>query len=125
MKRLLMEAIKKDLNRKFVLLSGPRQVGKTTLTKSIAPTFEYLNYDALKDRKKILKGEWDRSAPLLILDEIHKMKKWKSWLKGIYDTESKTNTIVTGSAKMDTHKKVGDSMAGRYFQFQLFPFDLK
>ncbi|MCK7509641.1 MAG: hypothetical protein MZV70_40090 [Desulfobacterales bacterium] len=30
---------------------------------------------------------WDRSRDLVIFDELHKMKNWKSWLKGIYDTE--------------------------------------
>jgi predicted AAA+ superfamily ATPase len=53
------------------------------------------------------------------------MKKWKQWLKGIYDTEIKTNFLVTGSARLDTHKKVGDSMAGRYFQYRLMPLCLK
>ena len=54
------------------------------------------------------------------------MKNWKSWLKGIYDTENIPPAIlVTGSAKLDTYKKVGDSLAGRYFQFRLHPLDLK
>jgi len=55
-----------------------------------------------------------------------KLKNWKSWLKGIYDTEGvPPRIIVTGSAKLDTYRKVGDSLAGRFFQFRLHPFDLK
>jgi predicted AAA+ superfamily ATPase len=125
MKRDLQKSIKTDLESKFVLLSGPRQVGKTTLAKSLFPSIEYLNFDHLTDRKKILRAQWDRTKDLIVLDEIHKMKKWKQWLKGIYDTEENTKIIVTGSARLDTHKKVGDSMAGRYFQYNLFPLDLK
>jgi hypothetical protein len=54
------------------------------------------------------------------------MNKWKRWLKGIYDTEGvRPRLLVTGSAKLNTYKKVGDSLAGRYFQYRLHPFDLK
>lgn len=125
MQRYLYSEIKEIINKKLVLISGPRQVGKTTLAKTIFRSFEYLNYDHLADRKKIIKEEWDRSKDILILDEIHKMKKWKLWLKGIYDTESMSKIIVTGSARLDAHKRVGDSMAGRFFQYHLLPLDLK
>jgi hypothetical protein len=69
---------------------------------------------------------WDRSKSLIVFDELHKLKKWKSWLKGIYDTEGLPPSIlVTGSAKLDTYKKVGDSLAGRFFQFRMHPLDVK
>jgi predicted AAA+ superfamily ATPase len=55
------------------------------------------------------------------------MKKWKLWLKGIFDQGhlKKQIIIVTGSAQMDQLKNVGDSLAGRYFQYHLHPLDLK
>ncbi len=54
------------------------------------------------------------------------MKNLKSWLKGVYDTEGIPPAIVvTGSAKPDACRKVGDSLAGRFFQFRLHPLDLK
>lgn len=54
------------------------------------------------------------------------MKNWKRWLKGHYDTRQKQNVIlVTGSAKIETYKKMGDSLAGRYYQYRLFPLDIK
>lgn len=125
MERYLYKELKKYVGKKILLLSGPRQVGKTTLSKIIFPNFDYFNFDRLSDRKKLLAEEWNREADLIIFDEIHKMKKWKQWLKGIYDTEAKRNFLVTGSARLDTHRKVGDSMAGRYFQYRLMPFCLK
>jgi predicted AAA+ superfamily ATPase len=45
MDRLLTKYIKKDLEEKIILLSGPRQSGKTTLSKVISNDFEYFNYD--------------------------------------------------------------------------------
>lgn len=125
MERYLSQEIRRVIKKKLVLVSGPRQVGKTTLAKSIAKTFEYLNYDSSAHRKSLIREEWDRSKEILILDEIHKMKRWKLWLKGLYDTEVNKKILVTGSSRLDIHKKVGDSMAGRYFQYHLFPLDLK
>ncbi len=125
MKRHLQTAILKDLNRKIVLLSGPRQTGKTTLAKSLGLSFDYLNWDFLEDRVSVLKKKWDRSKELVIFDELHKMEKFKSWLKGVYDKEGIPPAIlVTGSARLDIAKKMGDSLAGRFFPFRLYPLDL-
>lgn len=126
MDRTLQNYIKKDLAKKIILLSGPRQSGKTTLAKMVRANYDYLNFDASEDRLAILAKRWDRDKELLILDELHKLKNWKGWLKGIYDTEGlRPPILVTGSARLDTYRKVGDSLAGRYFLFHLHPFDLK
>ena len=126
MKRNLEKYILEDLKEKIVLLTGPRQTGKTTLSKMLMTGFDYFNFDNAEDRLSLLEKSWDRSKDLIILDELHKLKNWKSWLKGIYDTEGVPPSIlVTGSAKLDIYKKVGDSLAGRFFQFRLHPLDLK
>ena len=107
---------------------GPRQCGKTTLSKAIYDKnqYDYLNYNSMDDRSALAEQAWDRSKKLAIFGEIHKMPDWKRWLKGIYDTEGlNPQIIVTGSAKLNTFRKVGDSLAGRYFQFQLHTLDLK
>ncbi|MBU2645866.1 ATP-binding protein [bacterium] len=126
MKRYLEKYISEDLQKKIVLLTGPRQTGKTTLSKMLTADFDYFNYDSAEDRLSLLEKSWDRSREVLIFDELHKLKNWKSWLKGIYDTEGVPPAIiVTGSAKLDTYRKAGDSLAGRFFQFRLHPLDLK
>ncbi len=126
MERYLDEFIRKDLEEKIVLLSGPRQVGKTTLSKQLTTSHVYLNYDASSDRRIIHAQEWDRDGELVIFDELHKMKKWKSWIKGIYDTEGiSPSLLVTGSARLDTYRKGGESLAGRFFSYRLHPLTVK
>lgn len=126
MKRYIESYIKKDLPSKIVLLTGPRQCGKTTLGKQLFTSFDYFNYDAAEDRLALKAKNWDRNKQLIIFDELHKMNSWKRWLKGIYDTEGiPPDILVTGSARLDMHRKIGDSLAGRYFQFRLHPLDVK
>lgn len=125
-KRSITPLINEYLNDKIILISGPRQVGKTFLSKLLRKSYQYLNFDSVEDREIILKKAWVRNGELIILDEIHKMKKWKQWIKGVYDTEKSRNTfILTGSSRMDTFKKVGDSLAGRHILVRLNPFSLK
>ncbi len=126
MERYIEKYILEDLKEKIVLISGPRQVGKTTLSLMLTESRTYLNYDAASDRKIILAEEWDRDSQLVIFDELHKMKNWKSWLKGIYDTEGITpHLLVTGSARLDTYRKGGESMAGRFFRYRLHPLTVR
>jgi predicted AAA+ superfamily ATPase len=125
MERAQKQAILRDLSKKMVLLAGPRQAGKTTLSKEIAKEFSssvYLTYDRLEDRRIMQKEGWLPNVELLILDEIHKMPKWKNYLKGVYDTKPEGQKIlVTGSARLEIFNRVGDSLAGRYFLHHLFP----
>jgi uncharacterized protein len=110
----------------LVLLAGPRQAGKTTLSKQLGLRFAYLNFDSPADRKLLRAQLWDRTAELVIFDELHKMRKWKSWLKGIYDTEGiPPSILVTGSARLEIFRRGGDSLAGRHFLHRLHPFTVR
>ncbi len=129
MERMQEKSIRLDLDRKYVFITGPRQVGKTTLARNVARAWKgsaYLNFDADRDRPVILRQSWDRKAPLVILDEVHKLKRWKRRLKGVYDTEGiPPRILVTGSARLDLYRRGGDSMAGRYFLHRLHPFSVR
>lgn len=126
MKRIYHGPVKKYLDKKIILISGPRQSGKTTLSQMIEKNFEYLNFDNDEDRRRLREKSWDRKKDLLIFDEIHKLPKWKQWLKGVYDKEGlHPPIVVTGSARIDSYKKVGDSLAGRYFHYRVHPLDVR
>lgn len=128
MKRAQQDLIIKDLTKKMVFISGPRQVGKTYLAKAIGDQFEkslYLNYDNFAHREIIHQAVWLPDVELLIFDELHKMKDWKNFIKGIYDTKPHLQQIlVTGSARLEAFRLSGDSLAGRFFRHRLNPLSL-
>ncbi len=129
MNRYLVPTILADLKQKMVVLTGPRQVGKTTLAKSLFSHFQhplYLNWDVIDDRRTLTEQSWSPRADLLVLDEIHKMKGWKAYLKGVFDGRADGQAIlVTGSARMETYRQSGESLAGRYFPMHLHPVSVR
>ncbi len=120
--------ILKDLQKKMVFIVGPRQVGKTFLAREISKKFKnvtYLSYDNIEDQKKIKAMNWSEKTELLVLDELHKMPMWKNFLKGTYDTKpDNLKILVTGSARLEAYRHMGDSMAGRFFVHHLMPLTL-
>jgi len=120
--RYLVPYLLEDIDKKIVLLGGPRQVGKTTLSRSLLAGTYYLNYDVVSDRQTIQSRNWPKDSALVVFDELHKLNKWKSYLKGIFDDQGvRPRLLVTGSARLDLVKKVGDSLAGRYLYWKLHP----
>lgn len=130
----IWDELSKDKN--MVFLSGPRQVGKTTLASRISGTFTnslYFNWDIMDQRSQLVNDPTfftglkrkDNSLPLVIFDEIHKYKNWKNYLKGIFDQYgSDYQFLVSGSGRLDIYQKGSDSLAGRYFLFHLWPFSV-
>lgn len=127
--RYLIPFVKADLREKIVLLSGPRQVGKTTLALRILGGDEshpaYFNWDYEEDQRRLLRLEFPPNQPLLVLDEVHKYRRWRNWLKGLYDkTRSFRRYLVTGSARLEFYRRGGDALTGRTHLHRLHPFSL-
>ncbi len=130
--RYLTEIIRKDAlkDKKMAFISGPRQVGKTTLGKQLLKNSNnYFSWDDTKSRRV-----WTKSPEKLLkeigkgpilFDEIHKDRKWKSKMKGLYDKYGEQlSFLVTGSAKLDLYRKGSDSLLGRYIPYRLHPFSV-
>ncbi len=125
-------------DKSLIMLAGPRQSGKTTFARDIvAKDFSdtvYFNWDISEDKRRLIddpvffsKVPRSRvlSKPLVILDEIHKYRNWKNYLKGVYDQFSREyQFLVTGSGRLEFARKAGDSLAGRFLKFHIFPFTL-
>ena len=133
LKRYLEDLIRADAlsQRKIAFISGPRQIGKSTLALNMIgaenQSSDYFNWDDVEFKKiwatnpKFLLES--RINHTVIFDEIHKDFQWKSKLKGIYDLyKNKNHFIVTGSARLNFYRKSGDSLQGRYFPYSLHPF---
>lgn len=123
--RYLQPQVERDLARKMVFIGGPRQVGKTTLAKSLlAGRAGYLNWDIPEHREAILRRELP-DAPLWAFDELHKYRSWRNYLKGLYDAHGPARRIlVTGSARLDYYRFGGDSLQGRYHYLRLHPLSV-
>ncbi len=135
--RLLYQRLWQDLvaEKSMIFISGPRQVGKTTLVRDIIspvhPNAIYFNWDIVDSKKTLIHDPYffqsmdvdGPGRPLVILDEIHKYRLWKNYLKGVYDKfQGRFAFAVLGSGRLDTVKRAGDAMTGRFWEMHLFPF---
>lgn len=125
-------------NRQMAFLAGPRQVGKTTSAKTVASAgnYSYFNWDIQTNRRLITRGPdavadagglgtLQEQAPYIIFDELHKYGRWKTFLKGFFDSYAdKCRTIVTGSGRLNIYKRGGDSLMGRYFLYHMHPLSV-
>jgi predicted AAA+ superfamily ATPase len=130
--RYLEQLIQEDAlaDKKMAFISGPRQVGKTTLARNLLhDSNNYFSWDLSDFRKNWarspMKSIESRGEGPILLDEIHKDRQWKTRIKGIYDTIGDSLPIlVTGSARLDLYRKGGDSLLGRYIPYRLHPFSV-
>lgn len=123
-------------HRQMLLVSGPRQVGKTTLCREMTPAHVYLTWDDPDHRRVLVRGpaaiaahaELERATPeprVLVLDELHKFAKWKTLLKGLFDRYGGlARVLVTGSSRLDVYRRGGDSLMGRTFHLRIHPFSV-
>lgn len=141
MKRLYYTLIEDHfaIDRQMVFLAGPRQVGKTTISESIANLTDdwcYFNWDIKEHKVAIAEGPQNigrqlqlervkKQKPIVVFDEIHKYPQWKTFLKGFFDLyKGKVHIVVTGSAKLDVYQTGGDSLMGRYFPYRVHPLSV-
>lgn len=117
-----------------VVLTGPRQVGKTTLALEIAKGRRetYLDLESEGDRARLTEPELyfaDHADELLVLDEIQRLPGLFEVLRGVIDRgrrEGKANGrfLLLGSASLELLAQSGESLAGRIAFAELAPFDL-
>jgi hypothetical protein len=134
--RLYTAILRDHLNRhrQMALVAGPRQVGKTTACRALAD--DYLNWDNADDRRELLRGpaslavrlRLDRlraKPPIVVFDELHKHARWKTLLKGLFDTYGgRTRILVAGSSRLDVFRRGGDSLMGRYLLYHMHPWSV-
>ncbi len=121
--------------RRFIqVLSGARQVGKTTLARQVAERSKMPCYFAgaddptLRDGHGWIETQWEsarmltgkskKKAALLILDEVQKVPHWSESVKHLWDEDTRKNlpvkTLLLGSAPLLIGQGLTESLAGRF-----------
>jgi predicted AAA+ superfamily ATPase len=141
MERSLAHVLRRDIaGGRMAFVVGPRQVGKTTLAQQLlrerGSVDLYRNWDDLAWRRTVARDPYGfldayrhktaGAKPLLVLDEIHRFPRWKTYLKGLWDTrKDRVDVVVTGSGRLDVYQRGGDSLLGRYHQYRLHPLSVR
>lgn len=127
-----------DKNRQMIFMTGPRQVGKTSIARTLAQRSAsslYRTWDSIEDQARITQLSYAPvleglsliagTRPLLILEEMHRFKGWRPYLKGFYDSyEGQLNFLITNTFHQETCHGGGDSLIGRYFSYRIHPLTI-
>lgn len=115
---------------KTVLISGPRQIGKTTFLLSIKENErEYVSLDDWDTREEAINNPkmfLEKHKPPLIIDEIQYAPKLMSYIKIVCDKSNKKGLYwLTGSQKIELMKNVSESLAGRLGVIEMQSFSYR
>mgnify|MGYP000911711902 FL=1 len=111
----------------LVLVTGARQVGKTTLLKKHFPGLAYYNLDAVENRAYLSScpaAAWHRNPGPAVIDEIQKQPELLEKIKFALDEGRLERTVMTGSSQILLLKNVRESLAGRVRLLELFPLSV-
>ena len=125
--RLIHRRLPDSDQKRMVLLTGARQVGKTTSLKSCYRNLPNFNLDAPEYRiqlQEISSFSWAGSIGNAIIDEVQKLPSVLDKIKFTFDEGGITFTVVSGSAQVLPLKSVRESMAGRVFVYEQWPLTL-
>ena len=113
-----------------ITLTGPRQSGKTTLTRALFPAKPYVTLEdpdlrrfAVDDPRGFLRG-LEAGA---VIDEVQRAPELPSYLQGLVDADADATPgrfILTGSQQFELMAQVSQSLAGRTAVLRLLPFTL-
>ncbi len=114
---------------KCLLITGARQVGKSTLVKRIFPQYNRANFDdrLTRQQAKDEPGLFFLNNPTpLFIDEVQKEDSILEDIKlRVDDTEERGLFILSGSQKLELMKSVSDSLAGRISIVELAGLSLR
>lgn len=111
-----------------ITIMGPRQSGKTTLSKKLFPAFEYFTFESPELRSRVLLDpkSFLKSISSSILDEVQKVPELLSYIQERLDDPSDSRKLVlTGSNNLLLHEKISQSLAGRTRIIELLPLQRK
>ncbi len=132
-RRRILNEIKESLGFfPVVSIIGPRQVGKTTLAKTLLKEIEkpaiYLDLELHSDLNKLNDAELflsQQKGKLVVIDEVQNKKDLYPQLRALVDQQRDPGQfLLLGSASPELIRDSSESLAGRISYHQLFPFDI-
>ena len=111
--------------RRLVVLTGARQVGKTTLARHLYDSdLQYFNLDSPGERGRLssVPAEgWGKTVGSAILDEVQKTPEVFDKIKWAYDNGDLDFSVLLGSSRILLLDRIRESLAGRVFLYELWP----
>jgi predicted AAA+ superfamily ATPase len=134
-KRTIEKKIREKLFKgKVITILGPRQSGKTTLSKTIIKEFSekgaYFNCELLDIRNVLVPRQPEllyekiKNYKVVVLDEAQTIENIGLILKNFIDTYQDIQIIATGSSSFDLANKVNEPLTGRAYEFMLYPLSV-
>ena len=111
-----------------IVITGPRQSGKSTLCRNLFATYKYVNLEFIPTRTHALTdpvGFIDDLGEYVIIDEVQYAPDLLSIIQVRVDENKKLRYILTGSNNFSLLKSVTQSLAGRAAVFTLLPFSFR
>jgi len=132
--RILLNSLKKwYFKGKVLVITGARQVGKTTMLSSLhtdQSSVLWLNADLTNVRNQLTDPTLTDLADLIgtkkfvVIDEIQRIENPGLLLKLMVDNFKQTQFIATGSSALEISEKIFEPLTGRHLLFHLYPFSL-
>ncbi len=109
-----------------ITIMGPRQSGKTTVSKKLFPDFDYFSFESPELRSRVLLDpkSFLKSISSSVFDEVQKVPEILSYLQEILDDpQDARKFVLTGSNNLLLYEKISQSLAGRTRIIELFPLE--
>lgn len=122
--RRLVSRLPTEAERTLVVLTGARQVGKTTLARQHYPSLRYLSMDVAEDREMVRAARataWARDVGVAVVDEAQKEPALFEAVKHAFDGGGITFSVLLGSAQISLLRQIAETLAGRALIFELWP----
>lgn len=111
-----------------IIITGPRQSGKTTLARHLFPDYTFVNIEDISVRNQALddlNGFLDGLGSSAIIDEIQNLPEMLSSIQARVDNDKSLRYILTGSNNFSLLHNSMQSLAGRAALFTVLPFSVK
>jgi len=122
--RYIAQRLPASSTRRLVLLTGARQVGKTTLARATYPDLNYISLDEIEERMRLRElptRAWGTTVGQAVLDEAQKEPTIFDKLKAAYDSGAVDFSVMLGSSQILMLSRIRESLAGRVFVYELWP----